>query len=119
MDVIRFQDKYGRKEKPYEGINFLKKINRNQLIFKKPKKNSKTMYNLQNIRITLKYINNSKQIKNFKKNSTTAILDGGITNKKNQKIISYGEIIKTETLKILLNSFKQTKQLLVMQVDKK
>ena len=78
------------------------------------------MYNLQNIRITLKYINNSKQIKNFKKkNSTTAILDGGITNKKNQKIISYGEIIKTETLKILLNSFKQTKQLLVMQVDKK
>ena len=67
MDVIRFQDKYGRKEKPYEGINFLKKINRNQLIFKKPKKNSKTMYNLQNIKITLKYINNSKQIKNFKK----------------------------------------------------
>ena len=77
------------------------------------------MYNLENIEITLKYINNSAQIKNFKKNSTTAILDGIITNKKNQKIISYGEIIKTETLKILLNSFKQTKKLLVMQVDKK
>ena len=119
IDVIRFQDKYGRKAKPYEGINSLKKINRNQLIFKKPKKNSKAMYNLQNIKITLKYINNSKQIENYKKNSTTAILDGSITNTKNQKIISYGEIIKTETLKILLNSFKQTKKLLVMQVDKK
>ena len=67
MDVIRFKDKYGRKAKPYEGKNFLKKINKNQLIFKKPKKNSKNTYNFQNIKITLKYINNSKQIKNYKK----------------------------------------------------
>ena len=43
------------------------------------------MYNLENIKITLKYINNSAQIKNFKKNSTTAILDGIITNKRIKK----------------------------------
>ena len=118
-DVIRFKDKYGRKSKPYEGKSFLEKVDKDKLFFKKPKKNSKNEYYFKKTRITLKYINNVGQIKNFKKNSTTIILDGSLKNNKDQKIISYGEIIKTETLKILLKSFKQKNKILIMLIEKK
>ena len=108
-DVIRFEDKYGRKSKPYELKKFLKKVEKNKLIFKKPNKNSKKTYYFKELKIELKYVNKVDQIKTLKKNSTIAILEGNIKNKNNKKIISYGEIIKTETLKILLNNFKQNK----------
>lgn len=118
-DVIRFEDKYGRKSKPYEGKSFLQKMSKNNLFFKKPKQNSPNIYNFKNLKITLRYINKINQIKKYKKNSTIAILDGSLKNKKGQKIISYGEIIKTETLQILLKNFKQNKKLLIMQIESK
>ena len=117
-DVIRFEDKYGRKSKPYEGKSFLEKMSKNNLFFKKPKRNLPNIYKFKNLKITLRYINKINQIKKYKKNSTIAILDGSLKNKKGQKIISYGEIIKTETLQILLKNFKQNKKLLIMQIEK-
>ena len=36
-DVIRFEDKYGRKSKPYEGKSFLQKMSKNNLFFQKTK----------------------------------------------------------------------------------
>lgn len=117
-DLIRFRDKYGRKSKPYEGKNYLKIIDDEKLIFKKPKNKGKNIYYIQDSKITLEYIKNSNQVKNFKKNSSVAILDGHLKNKKGQKIISFGEIIKTETLKIFLDNFKQKKNILIMKIEK-
>ncbi len=118
-DVVRFKDKYGRISKPYEGKKFLRKLEKNKLFFKKPKQNSKNTYYFRNLRIDIKYVSKVSEIKTIKKNSTIAILDGSIKNKKNKKVISFGEIIKTKTLKILLSNFKQNKKILIMQVEKK
>ena len=82
-------------------------MSKNNLFFKKPKQNLPNIYKFKNLKITLRYINKINQIKKYKKNSTIAILDGSLKNKKGQKIISYGEIIKTETLQILLKTLNK------------
>jgi hypothetical protein len=51
--------------------------------------------------------------------TTSAILDGKIVDNKGQNIISYGEIVKTSTLRILSDTFKIKKPLTIMRVSKK
>ena len=51
--------------------------------------------------------------------TTSAILDGKIVNKKGQNVISYGEIVKTSTLRILSDVFKIKKPLTILRVTKK
>ena len=51
--------------------------------------------------------------------TTTAILDGNIVDNKGQSVISYGEIIKTQTLRILSEAFNIKKQLTILKVSKR
>ena len=48
-----------------------------------------------------------------------AILDGKIVDNKGQNVISYGEIVKTSTLRILSDVFKIKKPLTILRVSKK
>ena len=61
-------------------------------------------------------------MKNFVKKddkTTCAILDGEIVDDKARKVISYGEIVKTSTLRILSDMFKIKKPLTILKVEKK
>ena len=51
-------------------------------------------------------------------NSSTAILEGKITDKKKQEVISYGEIVKSSTLKILSKKYEVKKPLLILNVSR-
>ena len=51
--------------------------------------------------------------------TTSAILDGKIVDKNGQNVISYGEIVKTSTLKKLSEVFKIDKQLTILRVSKR
>ena len=117
-DLIRFKDNYGRKSKEYEGKKFAKNLDQRFLKFKKPIVGRKNMYFFNNLKIT---IENTKNLKNFSSKdhrSSVAILDGKIIDKRGKSVISFGEIVKTSTLKILSQSFKIMKPLTVLQVKK-
>ena len=66
---------------------------------------------------------NGKQlwIKLLKNKNTTifAILDGSISDNKGRNVLSYGDIIKTDDLRILSKIFKIKKNLSVVKVYKK
>ena len=118
-DLVRFRDDYGRQSKNYEGKRFTKKIGSNYIKFKKPKLGSKQKYNFKNLEISLEV---RKNLKNFVKKddkTTCAILDGEIVDDKARKVISYGEIVKTSTLRILSDMFKIKKPLTILKVEKK
>ena len=61
--------------------------------------------------------NRTKKINN-NDNSTSAILDGSIINKKGQKVISFGEVVKTKTLEIFCKNFKIKNKLTILKVSK-
>ena len=63
-----------------------------------------------------------KSLKNLDKKDNTAtspILDGKIVDNNGLNVISYGEIVKTSTLRILSDVFKIKKPLTILRVSKK
>jgi mannose-6-phosphate isomerase-like protein (cupin superfamily) len=118
-DLIRFKDEYGRKNKAYEGTKFTKNINSGFIRFKKPKLGKKNIYKLSNLKILLEKRKNLKHLPKKDDKTSLAILDGNIVDNKGQKVISYGEIIKTSTLKILSERFRVKKPITLLRVYKK
>ena len=118
-DLVRFKDDYGRQSKFYEGPKFTKKIGSNFIRFKEPPLGKKQIYKMENLQISLEVYKNLRN--KIKKNdkSTCAILNGSIVDNKGQNVISYGEIVKTQTLRILSEAFSIKKQLTILKVSKK
>ena len=117
-DLIRFSDDYGRQKKSYEGKKYTTDKDLNHLTLKIPKKNQKiSKLKFKNINLDLSY---KKKFSNIIKNdnSTSAILSGKIVNEKNKTVIDYGEVIKTNTLKILSKEFFIKKPLLILHISK-
>jgi len=118
-DLIRFKDEYGREDKHYEGKKFTKNLNSNFVKFKKPKLGKKNIYKINNLDIVLEKRRNLKNLVKKDDKTSLAILDGSVVDNKGQNVISYGEIIKTSTLKILSDRFKIKKPITLLRVSKK
>ena len=115
-DLVRYQDKYGRKSKPYEGKNYIKPLKKNDIIFKKPKHESNQNYKVGKLNISLQVHKNFKNIINKKNSNIFAIIGGKVVDNKNRSVLSIGDIIKTGTFKKLSKIFKIKKFLTVLSV---
>lgn len=112
-DLVRFKDKYGRQKKPYEGKSFMKTIPQNKLQLFRKSKIKKDGFEYQ-IKSFKKNIN-----QNFlKKNKIYAILDGGLGINKNQIVLGPGDIVRQNTIKTLLKSFKPTPNIKILSIRK-
>ena len=118
-DLVRFMDDYGRQSKHYEGKKFTKNIGSNFIKFKKPQLGKKRKYNFKNLEILLEVRKNLKNLIKKDDKTTSAILDGSIVDNNGQNVISYGEIVKTSTLRILSDAFEIRKPLTILRVSKK
>ncbi len=116
-DLIRYEDEYGREEKPYENLKSTKKLGTKILKFKKPRIGKLSKYKLKDLEISLGFY---KSLNNFsdKNKSISAILDGKMINKKGQSVIKYGEVVKTSTLQKLSKKFKIHNKMLILKVRK-
>ena len=117
-DLVRFKDIYGRKNKSYEGKKFTKPIDSNFIKLKKPKFGSKQIYRFQNTVMSLEVHKNFKSILRNRPNTIFAILDGAIADNKGRKVLSYGDIVRTNDLKVLSKVFKIKNKLSVAKVLK-
>lgn len=117
-DLIRFKDNYGRQKKDYEGRRFAKNLDSNFIKFKKPQIGKKKTYKFNNLEILLEKKKNLKSFSKRDSRSSTAILNGKIVDKNGQNVISFGEIVKTSTLRILADKFEIKKPITVLKVSK-
>ena len=79
----------------------------------------KRKYNFKNLEILLEVRKNLKNLVKKDDKTTSAILDGNIVDNNGQNVISYGEIVKTSTLRILSDVFEIRKPLTILRVSKK
>jgi len=110
-DLVRYQDKYGRQLKPYEGKKHYTKIKKNFVKFKNPKINKQIIYNIDNRKI---YIENHKNFKKLIKQPSTyilGVLKGAITDKLGKEVLTLGDIIRIATIKKLAKKFKIKKNI--------
>ena len=117
-DLVRFKDDYGRQSKPYEGKNFTKKINSDFIRFAKPKLGKNQLFKIKKTNISLEIHKNFKNLINKKNSTIFAIIDGNVVDKHKRRVLSYGDIIRTGTLKKLSEVFKIRKYLTVIRVWK-
>ena len=117
-DLVRFKDDYGRRSKPYEGKNFSKNLNENFIKFKRPVFGKDQYYKIGKVKIFLEVHKDFKKLLNKNNKTIFAILNGKIIDSKGRNIISYGDIIRTGTLKKLSTVFKIKDKLTVLRVSK-
>ena len=115
-DLVRYQDRYGRKSKPYEGKNYIKPLKKNDIIIKKPKYKLNQNYKVGKLNISLQVHKNFKNIINKKNSNIFAIIGGKVVDNKNRSVLSIGDIIKTGTFKKLSKIFKIKNFLTVLSV---
>ena len=117
-DLVRFKDNYGRQSKPYEGKKFTKKIDSNFIKFKRPTLEKNQLFKINKANISLEIHKNFKNLTNKKNSTIFAIIDGKVIDKYKRSVLSYGDIIRTGTLKKLSEVFKIKKYLTVIRVWK-
>jgi len=117
-DLVRFKDSYGREQKSYEGKKYTTYIGSRFIKFKKPRFGKKQVYKINNVKITLEVHKNFKRLLNNKKSTIFAILDGAIVDRPGRRVLSYGDIVRTDDLKTLSQVFKIKKQLAILIVEK-
>tara|TARA_B110000967_G_C18834591_1_gene535939 strand:- start:844 stop:1536 length:693 start_codon:yes stop_codon:yes gene_type:complete len=118
-DLVRYKDNYGREQKAYEGKKYTKTIESKFTKFKKPQINKKQIYKIGKVNVSLEVHKNFVKLLRNKESTIFAILDGSISDNKGRNVLSYGDIIKTDDLRMLSKIFKIKKKLSVVKVYKK
>lgn len=115
-DLVRFKDSYGREKKSYEGKKFTKSIESKFVKFKNPKLVKKQIYKIGKANIALEVHKNFTRLLKYKNTTIFAILDGSISDDRGRDVLSFGDIVKTDDLRILSKVFKIKKKLSVVRV---
>lgn len=103
QDLIRFEDRYGRSNKKYEGKEGFRNIKK-PLVLKNLNKFKVQKFIINNIKLEF---HTSKKILVSKKNNTIySLIRGRIVNNRGKSVMPLGDIIKTGTLKKILSKFK-------------
>ena len=79
----------------------------------------KQIYEIGEVFISLEVHKTFKNLLKNKKNTIFGILDGAISDNKGRNVLSYGDIIKTDDLRILSKVFKIKKKLSLVKVTRK
>ncbi len=116
-DLVRFRDNYGRVQQSYESKNNLKKLDSPTLKFNLPKTGIRK-YLINNIQINIENHRDFKKLVKNDANTIFAILDGSVSDVKGRKILSYGDIVKTEDFKILSKVFKIKNKITLAKINK-
>tara|TARA_A100001015_G_scaffold318463_1_gene438440 strand:- start:3955 stop:4395 length:441 start_codon:yes stop_codon:yes gene_type:complete len=115
-DLVRYQDNYGRRSRPYEGKKFIKSLYRGDLVFKKPSLKKKQFFTFGNVILSLEIHKNFEQILKNKMSTIFGVLEGQVVDKKGRSILSEGDIIKLGTFKKLSKFFRIKKNLTLIVV---
>jgi len=117
-DLVRFKDNYGREQKSYEGKKFTKIMTSDLLKFKKPFLKKKQIYKIKKAKIAIETHRDFKKLLKNKPNTIFAILEGSISDRLGRNVLTHGDIIKTNDLRVLSKVFKIKKYLTVLKLLK-
>ena len=117
-DLVRFQDKYGRKNTIYEGKNHSKTLNKSDIKFKK-NFNKTQKYKFKNTIVEIKKYKKITDFYKYPMQNIFAVISGSLMDRFNKSIFSPGDIIRTGTLLKLSEAFKIKNNFVLLRVFKR
>ncbi len=116
-DLVRLEDKYGRKAKPYEGKSSEQEKFKDCISFRDPNYGEKDTYLFSNCKIIIESITSKEAILAKDDYSNIIFLRGGIiANNEETCIASPGDIIVAHIVKRLLNTFEKVDKNTVIMI---
>ena len=103
-DLVRLEDKYGRKAKPYEDSTFEMPKNEDCIWFVDPKKGESKEYDFANCKITMESVTSPEILKDKEDSDNIMFLKGGILTNDN-KVAQPGDVVAGHIVKKLLETF--------------
>ncbi len=116
-DLVRFEDNYGRQEKPYEGKKFFLELSKDEILFKEPG-SCKQEYRFKDSILKFERHYNCDELISKSDDTIFAIIKGGLFSENSQIVLSPGEVVRTETVKKLSEVFKIKDYIDVMVINK-
>ena len=114
-DLVRLEDKYGRKAKPYEGKNAESKKREDDLTISSVK--GEKIYNFSNCIIKVQPLNETSIFQDMHDSQNIIFLDGGILTDDDVLVAQAGDVVTIFTLKKLIELFpildKNTKIMII------
>ena len=116
-DLVRFEDNYGRQEKPYEGKKFFTDLSKDEILLKDPGTSSQK-YEFRDSILKFERHYNCDELINKSDDTIFAIIKGGLFSDNSQIVLSPGEVVRTETIKKLSEVFKIKDYIDVIVINK-
>ncbi len=107
-DLVRLDDNYGRKAKPYEGKSSEAKKTRECIYLEDPKKNKKNTFIFSNCKINVQSITKKDDFMQIDEHENIIFLNGGILADQDDILVaSPGDVIASHIVKRLLDTFEE------------
>jgi len=117
-DLVRFKDQYGREQEPYEGIEKMKKISSNELVFKEPEDENVQEFKFKDVIISIEKHKNVEKILREEPETIFAIVERGMVDKNKNHVLSVGDIVRKDTIKKLSESFEIDEYIKLIKIKK-
>jgi mannose-6-phosphate isomerase-like protein (cupin superfamily) len=119
-DLVRLDDKYGRKKQPYESLRLTVPCTKKHLVFTNVKNKTTPKFKFKDIDFKIKNFINNNSLRKIKisKKAIAIILDGCLVDDNSNMVIKYGEIVKLETILMLSKSYKIKNYLKLLIIEK-
>lgn len=115
-DIVRFKDKYGRQNKDIEGKSHFSALPLDTFTLFEKKNKFKKKY--QNLNFEIKRLKRLNRSSYKNKNDIHAILEGGLGKNKNSLVLCPGDIVRSDTIYRLTESFQPAKDILILTITK-
>ncbi len=115
-DLVRFQDKYGRENEPYEGLSQMKNLSGEDIVFEDPDVDTFKNYLLYGQSLKMQKVSNISKLKFENEKEIFAVLEGGLCDNNNRFVLSPGDIVRTDTLKKLSINFNTPNFITIMRI---
>lgn len=104
-DLVRLEDEYGRKEKPYEGSEAMIPKPESCIRLNRPQKNKQFKYSLQSCLLTVEKIEDISHLIERPKDEIIVVLEGGLFSREGEYILGPGDVVTFSTLNRLAETF--------------
>lgn len=118
-DLVRFKDQYGREQKPYEGLENMQKISSSEIVMNEPKDDKGQKFQFENVEISIEKHFNVNKILKESSDTIFAIIEKGMIDNNKNYVLSVGDIVRTDTIKKLSESFNADEHIKLIKIKKK
>jgi mannose-6-phosphate isomerase-like protein (cupin superfamily) len=115
-DLVRFEDEYGRKERPYEGPEAMVPLTENCIRFEPPEENGCSTHRVGSCVLSMEKTRDIGRLRDRPSREIVAVLAGGLVSSGGEFVLGPGDVVSTDTLSRLASTFSAPEAISILTV---